>query len=192
MSGEIIVGSLVVGFLAVTFYFNRPAGSIAGNTPVETKSEFHLVRHAAETDGRLVISDHDGVVRGEYGIVDNQLYQTPEQAESGALHARLIRDFYLVDPKLDLGTWGAYLPHNDPAVDTLQVGLRVSPFRLLYGSVAVDAVISQDTGGAGLSLYPPTKLFGPAWHHVGLGAWYVAPFDGSGPRWSYGLSFSIR
>lgn len=197
MNPEVIGGTVLIGFIAITLWFNTPASNMDGKQPVVTRSAFHLVRTAGESDGVLDLRDRGGVVLGSYVLRDRQLYETPEQAESGVITAALIRDYYLIDPGFDLGVWGGWSQagsdsDDDDDISRFQAGFRFSPARLLYGTVAPDLVASADVGGAGLTFYPPTHLVGQHWRHLGVGAWYVAPFDGSDPGWAFGISFSTR
>ncbi len=192
MNAEALGGIALFLLIAVTLWFNAPASSIRGQDPVDTKAAFHVLRKNQMADGRFVVRDSTGVLLGEYGIVDSQLFQTPEQKRDGQLDVSLVRDYYLAEPNFDLGTWAGYLPVDDPDVDHLQAGIRYSPCRFLYGTIATDLVLSPDAIGAGFSLYPPAQYVGPHWRHLGVGIWYVAPFADHDPVCVYGLSFTTR
>jgi hypothetical protein len=192
MNAETIGGIALFLFIAVTLWFNTPASSVNGQDPVETTAAFHLLRKDQMADGRFVVRDSAGALLGEYGIVGSQLFQTPAQARDGHLEVSLVRDYYLAEPNFDLGTWAGYIPVDDPDVDHFQVGLRYSPCRFLYGTLAPDLAVSQDALGIGCSFYPPAQFVGPYWRHLGLGVWYVAPFADHDLVCLYGISFTTR
>lgn len=191
ISGE-YSGLLIIAVLVgATYYFGAAPGSIAGQNAIGTESAFHVVRREHQTDGVLVVRGRDGALLGEFGIVDNQLYQTPQQERDGTLVASLRRDYFLLDSGFDFGAWAGYSSNkfDDERID---VGLRISPVRLLYGTIAPDLVAGTECVGLGVSLFPPPRLVGQHWRHLGIGAWYCAPYDGGDPGAVYGLSFSIR
>jgi hypothetical protein len=190
MSNEAIAGALLLGFIGFTVWFNRPALPVNGLRPVETHSAFHVVGTGTQYDGTVEASDPGGAVVGRFALLDGQLY---EASEDNAVHLRLTRHYDLVRGVFDVGTWAGYYGGGTAEhTDNFQAGFRYSPLRVLYDTVALDAVVSADAAGAGVSLFPPTRLVGPAWRHLGVGAWYAAPFDRGGPGWAFGVSFSVR
>ncbi len=191
MSGEYGAIFILVGIIGLTVFFSAPAGSIAGKDAVDTTSAFHLVRREYQTDGVLVVHGRDGALLGEFGLVDNQLYETPAQARDGQIVATLRRDYYLLDPSFDLGTWAGYCTQEFDGERT-DIGLRYSPIRLLYGTVAPDIIAGEESVGFGFSVFPPARLVGNRWRHLGIGAWYAAPYDGGDPGLVFGLSFSTH
>lgn len=190
MSNEAIAGVLLLGFLGFTVWFNKPAMPIDGMRPVETHSDFHLVGNGTQLDGTVEARDPAGAVVGRYALLDGQLY---EASPDNSIHLSLTRHYDFVRGVFDVGTWaGYYGGGTDEHTSSFQAGFRYSPLRLLYDTVSLDAVISADAAGAGFSIYPPTRLVGPAWRHIGIGAWYAAPFDRGDPGWAVGVSFSVR
>ncbi len=106
-------------------------------------------------------------------------------------------DYYLVDPTLDLGAFAAYRPSGrhttSGPTEAFETGIRYSPVRLLYGTVAPDALLTRDAAGVGLSFYPPEQYVGPKWHHLGLEVGWVASLSGrSSDGWLAGFSFTIN
>lgn len=190
MSQEALGAALLFGFLGFTVWFNRPAIALDGLQPVKTRSAFHLVGTGTQYDGTVEARDPAGAVVGRYVLLDDQLY---EASPDNTVRLTLTRHYDLIRGVFDVGTWGGYYSGGTAeGTDHLQAGFRYSPIRLLYDTVALDGVVSPDAVGAGLSIYPPTRLVGPAWRHLGVGAWYAAPFDGGDAGWAVGLSFSVR
>ena len=190
-SAEVTVGAVLAAILGITVLYAQPPSSVDGKSPVTTSSSFHLWRSEGEADGTISVRDGSGVVLGRYVLRDDGVFESPEQAAGGPLHVSLTRDYYLGDPGFDLGAWTGYYRGGRNG-DALQAGLRVSPARFLYGTLAPDLIVSADVIGAGVTVFPPTQLVGSHWRHLGIGAWYVAPFDGGAPGWAVGASFSIR
>lgn len=180
--------------LTLAMFRSTPASLPSGATPVETRYGFDWIRTGDEIDGMVEVLDGSGASLGTYYLDAGQLYQDPGRKQPTRL--QLIRTRYLLDPRLDLGAWAGLASHatSSPERDErLQAGIRLSPLRLGYGIVALDLIASPRIGGAGFSVYPPTEYFGQSWRHLGLGAWYGAPFRGAGePGWVFGLGFSTR
>lgn len=182
---------VLLGLVLLTlFMMSAPVAPLpSGATPVETKHAFELFRTRDEIDGMVTIQDRAGAPLGQYYLSGSQLYQDPGLEQPAKLTLTRVR--YLIDPALDLGAFAAGSAIQGQ--DRFQAGLRVSPVRLGYGLVAIDAVVSQDQVGLGASVYPPPDYFGPAWRHIGVGAWYCLPFDQDlEPGLALGISFSTR
>lgn len=193
---EYIFGILLLVFVLVTVWFNHPAPSTNGLQLVEEKRpHFHGIRGTGDGDGtyEATAALPDGSsVRGHFIADNNRLYINDPADGSPHVTLAYTPDYYLLDAtRLDLGVWSGYNSRStDSTADRFQTGLRYSPARLLYGTIAPDLVLSGDLVGGGLSVYPPRRLVGDYIEHVGLGAWYAAPFDGGGPGWCFGLTFS--
>ncbi len=191
---EPLYAVVAIAFLACTFWFTHaPAPSIAGDVPVDTSAQFHLWRGASDADGTYEVRDADGHPVSAFHVRYNRVSEVPldRAADAPAYRGHYTRDYYLAEPALDLGAWTGYARFGD---DTRhwQTGARYSPLRLLYGTISADIALSQDATGVGISVYPPPEYLGSPWNHFGLGAWYMAPFDGGSPSWVYGLSFSTH
>lgn len=189
---EAFAGVALAVIIGASVYCNRPPSSVEGKQSVPTTSVFHLWRSEGEADGTLSVRDPSGAVVGNYVLRDNGLFEPPEQAEHGPLHVSLARDFYLGDPGVDVGAFESYYRGGGSNTSTFQAGVRVSPARFLYGTISPDLALTPDAIGAGISVYPPPQLVGAHWHHLGIGAWYLAPFDRGSPGWAVGAAFSIR
>lgn len=104
-------------------------------------------------------------------------------------------DYYLFERVFDLGCFAAYKPSGRDSGEyddeSFQAGLRYSPIRLLYGTIAPDALITEDAAGVGISFYPPARYVGPRWHHLGIEIGWMASLSGHSPDgWVAGLSFT--
>lgn len=190
---EAIAGAGLAAILVIVIVKSQPPSTVDGKQPVTTNSAFHLWRSEGEADGTVSIRDASGAVVGGYVLRDNELFERPEQAEHGPLRVSLVRDFYFGDPGVDVGAFESYYRGGTADTSAFQAGIRVSPARFVYGTVAPDLVVTPDAFGAGVSVYPPEQLVGRHWNHLGIGAWYLAPFDRAGsPGWAVGAAFSIR
>lgn len=179
---------LVVLFIGFILYNTGPIQTIDGQNVVPTKVNFNLWRSKGEADASFSVYDRQGAHLGDFNVLDNQLYQDPEQEKSGPITIRATHNFFGGDPTFDVGSLGAY--HKGLEEDKFQVGLRYSPFRFAFNAIAADFAVTQDSAGVGLSFYLPTK--GRWYSKFGLGAWYLFPYDNGNPAIAYGISFSIK
>lgn len=231
MNTEYIGIAVVVGVLAMTFWFSKPPSSIHGLVPIaQEKARFHGVRGDGDGDATVALSTPDGRV-GNLVLLHGRLFLKPAKPgdppvpadelalqpvdevgkpligddftkwsdEHGfkdeklpALHLSVTPDYYAYDRVNDFGTFAGYRPSaRQTDDDTFEVGIRYSPIRLLYGTIAPDALLSRDSAGVGLSFYPPEQYVGTFFHHLGLEFGYMASLSGnSGPGYVVGLSFS--
>jgi hypothetical protein len=181
----------VVTLLVVYVTATPPAPVRPDNAkPVETHSSFHVAPAAEDSrvDNTYELKDSSGRLIGTWFDDGGQLFSSPETAGVYSLSVTTHR--YLYDPKLDLGAFAGVGISGDS--DRFQPGIRVSPVRLAWGTTALDAVATANGAGIGASIYPPPRYFGRWWNHIGVGGWYIVPFDGSDPGVTVGLSFSTR
>jgi hypothetical protein len=167
-----------------------PAPSIVGDVAVPTKTHFHLWGTSDNADGTYRVYDPVGKLVTAFHVRDNRVSELPRDKES-TYRTAYDRDLYALKSGFDVGVWSGY-GDLGPDTDSWQTGLRYSPLRLLFGTVSADLALSRGAAGVGLSVYPPPDYVGPTWAHIGLGVWYVAPFDGSPAGPVYGLSFSTK
>ena len=190
---EAFWGLTAIGLIATTFWFSHtPAPSIAGDVTVPTTTRFHGWRGDKDADGTLQVFDDKNNLAAAFHVRDNRVSEIPTSRDPGEQHYRtnFERDFYLGQTDLDLGAWTGYSKLDGPR--HWQTGVRYSPVRFLYDAVSADLAVSQSAAGAGISLFPPADSLGDFWRHVGVGVWYVAPFDGGSPGLIFGLSFSTH
>ncbi len=192
---EVGVGAVLLIVVGMTVWLtSAPTGTLNGKTTVKTVVKPHLIRHGDESDGTLVVTHKPSGDRFTVDLSDRLLYQDPEQANGDIWGSRLQRDRYLLDPGLDLGCF-AGIPISqgrDDAEGSLRVGVRVSPARLLYGTVSPDALITQDAYGLGITAFPPPDRFGSEWNHVGLGVGRLWSMDGGDAETLIYVGFSTR
>lgn len=190
--GEYTWAVIAIAFLALTFWFaHAPTPSIHGDIAVPTETHFHLWGTSDNADGSYQIRDNGTLVRA-FHVRDNRVSELPHGPDAEGHHYATVydRDLYLGKSGLDLGAWTGYGRLGEAR--HWQTGARYSPARFFYGTLAPDLAVSQDAAGIGITAFPPADYLGPFWSHLGLGVWYVAPFDGSNPGPVYGLSFSTR
>jgi hypothetical protein len=186
----------VMGLIALTFWLaSTPPPTINGEVLIPEKHKnVHLIRHKDEVDGTLEVIHKPSGDKFKTDFVDNNHYQQPSQKDSGKWGTSLSRDYYLIDPGLDWGTYAGWASDHkrDHGDSDFKVGLRFSPARLLFGTVAPDLLIGSDAAGVGVSVYPPKSFFGGGWNHVGIGVGRVYDYDDHDPSTLYYLGFSTR
>jgi len=175
----------------------RPPSSVNGLNPIEQNPpRFHLMRGTGDGDGTfdIVVPGEMDSRTGSFVLYDGRLWEDAKRPHT--IKATFTPDFYFVDPGLDLGTIAAYRPGSTDDTSAFQVGIRYSPVRFAWGTVSTDIIVTGDVAGGGFSLFPPPRILGGFWQHLGLGAWYTVPFgDDTGDdssQWCYGMSFSTR
>ena len=199
---------VIAAIVAITLWFSHaPAPTTHGDHKPDTSAtSYHDVRPVDAVDGTLTVIDDQGRVIAGVHAAHNRMSIDPAGTGSGPGYidadgtthrytTHFQRDVYLVDWGLDLGTVAAYSTADAPH---FQTGVRWGVVRFLGGLVGLDAVVLRDAAGAGASIYPPAEYLDSGsstwltWAHVGVGAWYVAPYRGGRPGLAYGLSFSTR
>lgn len=179
---------LLAGFVGFVLWNTGPVQTVNGQNVVPTKTNYDWWRSEGEADASFDVYSDSDVFLASFNIVDNRLYQSPEQEQAGRIKIKATHNFFGGDPGFDLGALAAY--HKGMESDRFQVGVRYSPLRLGFNAIATDFVITEDTAGVGLSFYLPSK--GKWYSKFGLGAWYLAPFAHGDPAFAYGLSFSTK
>lgn len=201
-AAEALVLAILAVIVAITLWFHHAPvpTTIGDHKPDSSSTAYHGVRPAGAADGTLAIRDDQGRIVAGVHAVHNRMSLDPDgtgtgpgytDADGTAHHftTAFQRDVYFIDWGLDLGTVAAYSTADTPH---FQTGVRWGIGRYLYGTTALDAVVLRDAAGAGISIYPPAEYCGDEWAHIGLGAWYVAPYRGGHPGFAYGLSFSTH
>jgi hypothetical protein len=185
-------------FVYILAHSQRPAPRIGHDTP---PAEFESPRFHGRRQPGMVDRTIDVSLRGPDGSpVSGRLLQAGNrfyvESDGRRLEARVTNDYYFYSPGLDLGTIAGFRGGaRGSDGDTFAVGVRASPARIFYGTVAPDIVLTQDWIGLGASAYLPANVVGDAWSHVGAGAWYGYPTRGESygdPGWVVGISLSIR
>jgi hypothetical protein len=181
------VAAAILAFVVITTFVlqGRPP-SLDGKKAVEQKTEMSMYRLGEEVDGELQVKDRETGRVGRYLVRDNQLYIADEATEK-QFESALTRNYYAFDWGFDIGAW------SGPAVHTrLDAGVRYSPARLLYGTIAPDVLLSGHSYGLGMSLYPPPQYAGRYWRHLGVGVGRLTDFGDGAIYNTFYLSFSTR
>lgn len=199
---ENILPFLIVGFLAFTFYFNArpPAQSFDGRTVIEPKLEApKLIRTEGVVDGKVKITHKPSGNSLSFDYYDGY-FLLPKGDEKLPLDpaGKPLWDFdyskptYWVDPRFEIGAYAGVLTGSTKGTDVepFDVGLKLSPTRLFFDSTTVDALVSNQAAGLGLSFYPSPLRFGPAWRNVGLGYGRVFTYDDGAQRNLFYLTIS--
>jgi hypothetical protein len=195
MTGEHVGAALLIGVVILVVALQSPPSSINGLKAIkEETSHFHVLRGKGDADGTVTIKGTVSGERGSFVLDEGQIFENPKDLNKDYTLS-FTPDNYFIDPHLDIGTWAGYRSSHSPDVPSFETGIRYSPVRIGFGTVAPDLVFNDKLVGAGISVYPPTRVVGNFWRHIGLGAWYTVPTHSDsdvGPGWCYGLSFSTR
>jgi hypothetical protein len=191
LSPELVGIALLAALVLSLTMCSKPAPTVKNADVLHDEMpRFHLWKKSDDADRSIQVKDRGGKVLGELVVKDNFVYAPKGSPLS---HSTTTDDLYLIEPGLDIGTFAAY--HAARGTDSMSVGIRLSPVRLLYGTVAPDLAIAQDWAGPGVSFYMPERLVGPTLSRVGVGAWYGLPYAGresADPGWALGMSLSLR
>lgn len=158
----------------------QPTPTITGKQPIPYGStDYALWKKDSDGAGTLVISDKStNTVIATYVVDDDGvLHQSAEQGQSGKLEAEFTPTLYIGRWWLDAGPVAGLSSNGGPTV-----GVRVSPARLLYGSISPDGLVTDRAIGIGGSVYAPSRWVGTFWSRVGVGAWYCTPVRDGGPE----------
>jgi len=186
MNPERIAACLAIIVVAATLFFvTSTPRTVAGNVTIPTSSSFHLVGERDQAAGTLRLRFDQSVPAGtvlDVDVRDDVLSERPEQREARAkagISASYSRNRDFLDPNRDFpfGDFGTFAAYDPGADDHFTAGIRLSPFRVLYGTTAADALIAPHRLGLGLSFYAPPDLFGHVFSHWGLGVGRLWGFD---------------
>lgn len=197
-----LAAAVIVG--ATFFFVSAGPLSTAGFTAVPSKSQFVLYSDGDTADGLLTLKATKDIARGStfrFAVNDNVLSEKPDERKAridAGFDATQTRTRSLLqswDFPYDFGTFAGAAPSaRGPQGEssTFQVGLRVSPARFLYGTIAPDLLVTSDHFGVGLSLYPPPDLMGHSWAHWGIGYGHLWPTSQGAASNLFYLSFSTQ
>jgi len=179
--------ALIVIVIGVTLYFAAAQPRVpASEVAIPTKNDFMFVAPKDAPNGTLHIHTTKDVPAGSDMLIDVRNYglsESPAQKQARAeagVQADYVRNRVFFDPApdfptTDFGTFAAVRTghkfhgfNNDDG--ELVVGLRASPVRLLYGTVAPDFLVAPYDLGLGVSFYAPADLWGNRFNHWGVGA----------------------
>jgi hypothetical protein len=173
---------LLVLVLVTTWYFGSQGGvspDITGTVAVPTSVKLVLLKTSKDADAVTTITHfgddqhqlhlyrtHWGGMRAkpeDLNAVDpkgNKIWTVKDEVVYG-----------LANPVFDVGSFAGFAKwHDRDSPRAFQTGLRLSPLRLLYGTVSLpDALISNEAIGLGASVYPPPAWAGDTWSHIGAG-----------------------
>lgn len=194
-----IIGFILIAIvIAIVVTHNRPAPKIDGASPATTTfPRLHLFRGDSDADKSLDLKiDTERLpASGTVRLLERDgLFYDPD---GSPIHTTVTNDIYFLKTHYDFGTFAGYRPasRGQEGLDPFTAGVRFSPLRLCYDTIAPDLAITNQWAGAGASFYLPENFVGPTWKHLGLGVWYGYPYRGRSDApggWTAGLSFSIR
>jgi hypothetical protein len=134
------------------------------NAKGERKADYDATFTSKKTGEHLGISLYDN--GRELRISDED---APYWTFSGHRYA------YGWDKHWDVGAFIAARPDCPPGYD---LGIRVSPARVLYGVLAPDLLVGSRSAGVGVSVYAPADLIPRDYGRFGLGLGYLADYSG--------------
>lgn len=190
-----LIGYGLLGLIAWTILSTScaPVPTLAGKEPVKTKaSQLNWTwKGPADANGTMVTRNRStGEPLGEYAVgADGVWHQTDEQRDHGPEEAEFTPSLYLGEWTFDVGPFLG-VPFNATLDRDVQLGVRVSPARVAFGTIAPDFVASEEAFGLGISAFPPERAVGRSLSRFGAGAWYMVPWDGGRPGLVLGLSAS--
>ncbi len=199
MNPERIAALLAIGVVAITLTFVTSAPrTVSGNVLVPTSSSFHLVGDNDQAAATIHQVFDKAVPAGtvlDMDVRDDVVSERPEQKDARAKLGITVsvtrnRDFLNPNKDFPFGDFGTFAAYDPGAVDHFTAGLRLSPFRIVYGVTSADFLVAPHRLGLGLSFYAPPDLFGHVFSHWGLGIGRLWGFDDR-PEATVGyLSFS--
>lgn len=197
MGVQEVIGVAALGFLvfAGVSNYTQPPSSLAGKEPIHelpTKLELRMQK-PSDAEGEVIFKDPaTGSELGRYALgIDGLLYENPDKPNT-RIFAEYRPSSYLVSSHFDAGGFAGIGDFAGEDVRATQLGVRYSPGRLGFQWLAPDLVASTEAYGAGVSIFPSSRAVGYPWFRLGVGAWYMAPWDGGRPGLVFGISTSTR
>jgi hypothetical protein len=198
---ESIMPFAIVGFLAFTFYFNAKPPEYIGDKKViaPTMEAPKLIRDEGVVDGKVQIKHLPSGNSLNFDFYDGYFLLPPGKdslplGEDGSKlwEFKYTKPTYWIDPRFEIGAYAGFLDGGKEGTDIkpFDVGLKLSPTRLFFDSTTVDALVSNQGAGLGLSFYPSPARFGPAWRNLGLGYGRVYTYDDGAQRNLFYLTIS--
>lgn len=175
----LIVAMLIIvvgGFYKSSRHALTVSTRVPGTSTYHTSSASYRADESSgdhQIDARAVIeigpSDTSQTV-----VIDRHFDVYPASRDTTRAVVRITRPRYAIDHYLDLGAWAAFQPTMSHHVD---LGIRLSPGRYMFGYVSPDVLIGARSAGVGISGYVPMVHVGASWGRFGLGAGYFMPYD---------------
>lgn len=201
MSTIDVIAAIVIAVVVWVIYTEKkPGAAVDGEKPIPTHTHFTPIITPEQLAGDLTLTwtDHDanGAVvhhTASAYVRHGRVYQSDVQranSDAQGLHLTLDRTIGFIDANnLDLGTVAGFAGLS--RLDRFQVGLRWSPCRLFFGTIAPDALVTRDAVGLGVSAYLPPSTY-PELSHFGLEVGRLVPTHASTkPANFIGTAFSI-
>lgn len=202
----IILAILVIG--TTLFFAGPPTRTVENNVVLPTKTKFGVVSKEDQADATLHLVAKKDIKAGSFldiDILDGVLSESKEQVVARGqfgIEAEVTRNRDFFDPAWkfpfsDFGTFAGYAPdrkseEGSDIDDGLVLGLRFSPFRTLYGTLAADILVSPNTAGVGVSAWLPSEHFGGVFSHWGVGYGHLWPTDSGSSSNIFYISFSVK
>lgn len=199
-----ILAIIVIG--TTLFFSGPPTRTVGDNVVLPTKTNFDAVSKKDQADATLYLFAEKDIKAGSslnIDILDGVLSESKDQAAARkefGIEAEVTKNRAMLNPAwhfpfTDFGTFAGYAPDRDSEEsdidDGLVIGLRFSPVRVLYDTVAADFLISPSTAGVGVSVYPPSDYFGSVFSHWGVGYGHLWATDNGNSSNIFYLSFTV-
>jgi hypothetical protein len=117
-------------------------------------------------------------------LYDDGVYQDPKQSTNSSFKYEYSIHYKPLSVGIDLGWWGGVISTDTGEEENrhraCDMGIRVSPARLLYGTLAPDLLVGTENIGIGASFYLPTGVGKGLWKKIGIGGAWMAGYHGGG------------
>lgn len=198
---ESILPVVVLGFLACAFYFSaKPPEKFGDRKVIPPKMEApQLIRTEGVVDGKIKVKHIPSGDSFNLGMYDDYFLLPPGENElpkagdgTKLWEFTYTKPTYWIDPRLEFGVYAGYLDGDKKGtnIDSFDVGLKLSPVRLFFGTTTIDGLVSNQAAGLGASLYPAPIHFGQFWKNMGVGYGRVYTYDDNAQRNLFYLTFS--
>lgn len=187
---------LVVSFFYFSVGKRAPDIGDRATTPIDETTWTGIRAKGDKPDATITVQTSDGLTWTFYrypgGLQYEDKPQLARQSREQVVQYTIHR--YPIDWHTDLGLWVGFRVRetttDNPKGDVgLDAGLRISPVRLAWGTIAPDVLISPRQIGVGCSVYPLAQSVPPFYQKFGVGLAYLADYRG-GSGWSPYLSLS--
>lgn len=115
-------------------------------------------------------------------LYDDGVFQDPKQSTNSSFKYEYTVHYKPLEIGVDLGWWGGIQASSgeEESKRAVDMGIRFSPARLIYGVLAPDLLIGTQNAGIGCSAYLPTGVGKGIWKKIGIGGAWMGGYHGGG------------
>jgi hypothetical protein len=194
--------------IGTTFYFNKyvPVKNIEGRTVIQSKVNpvFHetlgekvdsnvTIKHLPSGDSFSFDFWNNNILLPD-GKTELPTRRNPDGTITKLWEITQSRNSALFTTGWDFGIYTGYLDgkKEGTSISPVAIGVRISPLRAIYDTTALDLLVSNQSAGIGISIYPAPERFGKIWRHFGIGLGKVISYEDQEYRNVFYLSFSTQ